>query len=476
MDSKAKKCLKNKLKYKSNKLKVKGIDENFEDQQAAAENYEDQKEALYMLRDLRDGALYIGKRPSQPIKPTKPVKPFIFDENDPKSQKKLEEYEKKLADYNEHKEEYEKKYKEDMATYKKDHNEYICKTKDLESIESKTVKIRSLLWNKGVREAIKKIQETLNKQAEAEYKEKSQDVKSAKDGKSSKNTEGPKYFRIAFDDTLVYRKHPKEPYETDILEGHYSREDRTIYLPRFTKKYTGGSEYIEYFKDCELDEKNYPEDFDFYAKMLPVLFTHELRHAVQHANGISYKDDENLKAWFIKDRVMEADADAFAAYVAYDLESKYEDIEYFTNAKKTDKKDIFETFENARRGTDNGVASKAAFKAWFNSDERKDSYESKMIKKLSKVSRDHILFLYKELDVEKLLKDSALYLEGGDMAKFVLRDENCGIRKKTADEIVQIFPFIDDVKKQAYDLATRDKPQNNTKNIAFMNAKIKHSR
>ena len=51
-------------------------------------------------------------------------------------------------------------------------------------------------------------------------------------------------------------------------------------------------------------------------------------------------------------------------------------------------------------------------------------------------------------------------------------NENCDIKRQTADEIVKVFPNRDDVKKQAYDLVTRNK----SKNTAIINARRNQSR
>ena len=110
-----------------------------------------------------------------------------------------------------------------------------------------------------------------------------------------------------------------------------------------------------------------------------VTLAHELRHAYQY----SYEESEvcpyeyDTKTMFLQNRIMEADAESYGCLVAWELKEQGNDLCW--KDMKEEFPEITQPFEDAFAKTgDLNQARTAAFKGWYDNEERRNNYDESM--------------------------------------------------------------------------------------------------
>ena len=110
-----------------------------------------------------------------------------------------------------------------------------------------------------------------------------------------------------------------------------------------------------------------------------VTLAHELRHAYQY----TYEESEvcpfeyDTKTMFLQNRVMEADAESYGCLVAWELKEQGNDLCWQDMKKQFP--EITQPFEDTFAETgDINQARTAAFKGWYDNEERRTNYDESM--------------------------------------------------------------------------------------------------
>ena len=155
--------------------------------------------------------------------------------------------------------------------------------------------------------------------------------------------------------------------EIGVLEDvNISFENHMATPAAFSNSFLGGKE-ISLNSEC-----------DFHT--LVIAMGHELRHVEQHfflgyrRNNFSLEDAIKLE------RLLEADASAFASGLAWELYSKTGENEYLLAMEKIGDGDIQQAFNNAACSSSNKIFDEPApfieaFNAWFQNPVRVESYD-----------------------------------------------------------------------------------------------------
>ncbi len=128
---------------------------------------------------------------------------------------------------------------------------------------------------------------------------------------------------------------------------------------------------------CEKDSKSITLSPHIQDNNLLCIFAHETRHAGQFERGLDEEFGfETIKSSIIKTRSAEADAEAAAAKVCYELAKNGNSLPL--SAMRRRSPNIVNPFEKAateKGGVESGKAQTEAFKGWYDNDNLKHSYE-----------------------------------------------------------------------------------------------------
>ncbi|MGD9638875.1 MAG: DUF6782 family putative metallopeptidase [Alphaproteobacteria bacterium] len=273
-------------------------------------------------------------------------------------------------------------------------------------------------------------------------------------------------IKVVFSDE-VYKNNPDSNKKETKNFGVFDSVNKKIIIPRIIEKYGKDDTPETYGQRYGDAYSKFKSDIDSYGVNMPATFAHEIRHFWQNRKGIEIElTKDSIRAWIIKDRVMEADATAFSALATWELKKESNLSVYFDARKESSSSDIFKAFE---REISNGTmqATKSAFKEWYEysgadkanlnnegkkevnkkniwlSDLRKDYYEENMVKflKQNQPQKDKFNFS-KDVDVSVFLKnfliEDCIYIE--DLSTFIQTDKNVGLRKSTINYISNNFP------------------------------------
>ena len=148
-----------------------------------------------------------------------------------------------------------------------------------------------------------------------------------------------------------------------------------------------------------------------------VTLAHELRHAYQFTYeelDEAYYIEYDTKTMMLKERIMEADAESYGCLVAWELKEKGHDACW--NDFAAEFPEIAKPFEKTLTETDDlNQARTAAFKGWFDNDERRNSYDETMLSCLSGIAPKDFKKKLKSISAAKFVNAFCSDPETGDI-------------------------------------------------------------
>ncbi len=136
-----------------------------------------------------------------------------------------------------------------------------------------------------------------------------------------------------------------------------------------------------------------------------VTMAHELRHAFQFEDGMTDEVDlltHDTKTNLHVNRIMEADAEAYGCLVAWDMKEKGHAKTWTLFAE--DYPEIAGVFERTmQEDGDRNLARTRAFLGWYDSDERRDSYDADQLEELRTLEPNQLKKKLKSIPVENIV-------------------------------------------------------------------------
>ncbi|MBR4127107.1 MAG: hypothetical protein IKR09_06005 [Alphaproteobacteria bacterium] len=148
-----------------------------------------------------------------------------------------------------------------------------------------------------------------------------------------------------------------------------------------------------------------------------VTLAHELRHAHQFTFeelDEAYYSEYDTKTMVLKERIMEADAESYGCLVAWELKEKGNDLCW--QDMTAEFPEITTPFEKTLKETgDMNQARTAAFKGWYDNDERRDSYDETMISCVTAIAPKEFKKKLKSISAAKFVNAFCSDPETGDV-------------------------------------------------------------